>query len=559
MIFAKSAIVNGNTVIAMTVTTNQKDGADPLAAARKRVDQALGQGYEKMQAAHQKFWAGFWATSAINIPDQAALKHYYLTRYYFGASSRPGFPAMAALESVWTDDMMFPSFKNDLHNDLETQVQYQSYQTAGNFAEGEVFFEYLWNLLPTFRTYARSFYETGGAAVPGVMTYGGNPTTGWPQYCMSPTMAGWLGWLFYEHWRYTQDEKFLKERAYPWCVEIAECWSGLLKRDEKGILKLPLSASSEVFDNSPRAWLKPNCNYDLDMMQAHLFGTVEMARALGKPDEAQRWEKMATSLGPRHVDEENALMWSENEKVTFLHRHLSHSMSIQPFNLLTVEGSDEDRKIVAATSKRYDQCFAQGGDWAGWSYPWMSSWRSRIGQAENAYMYLDMFLKAFITRNGFHMNTSMNKAVKGGHGWLFTIEANILATQAVHDMLIQSWAPSIGKGEAGIIRLFPATAWSWHEASFKDLRAEGGFKVSAKRVNNATVWFQVTATANGLLRIRDNFGGRALHWKNRVMKKSGPNYELELKKGESTEATLDVPDAMPPKPADVYTPLAPSE
>ena len=60
-----------------------------------------------------------------------------------------------------------------------------------------------------------------------------------------------------------------------------------------------------------------------------------------------------------------------------------------------------------------------------------------------------------------------------------TIEANIEATQAVHDMLIQSWAPSIGRGDPGVVRPFAATPKHWKNAWFDDLRAEGGFKVSA--------------------------------------------------------------------------------
>ena len=121
---------------------------------------------------------------------------------------------------------------------------------------------------------------------------------------------------------------------------------------------------------------------------------------------------------------------------------------------------------------------------------------------------VDLFVKGWITRNGFHMNSDLQVRAPG----YFTLEANLLANQAVHDMLIQSWAPSIGLGEAGIVRLFPATPWSWHDASFDDLRAEGGFRVSAKRVNNATVWFKIIADADGLLRVRDNFGGRPLKW-----------------------------------------------
>lgn len=555
VVYAESRKVGTETVIAMTIASNRKDNADPLGVAKERVARVFKQGIEPVWKAHQQHWANFWQQSELRIPDATAMRHYYLTRYYLGASCKPGFPAMGALQSVWTDNRMIPAYFNDFHNDLETQVQYQSYQTAGHFAEGRTLFEYLWEMLPTSRGYAKKIFETGGAAVPGVMTYGGNPISGvgyWPQYNMSPTYAGWFGWLFYQHWRYTQDREFLATRAYPWCTEIAECWSQLLKPDADGTLKLPLSSSSEIFDDSARAWLTPNSNQDIHMMRAHLLGLAEMADALGKGPEAGRWRGIADKLGPKpgHVDEEGALMWSANEKVLQHHRHLSHAMCIQPFNLLTMDGDERDRAVIAATMKRFDRTGVTG---CPWSMVWRSSMLSRVGESEKAYRYLDMFLQDYITRNGFHMNRKL-KGIANAKDCLFTIEANMLANQAVHDMLIQSWAPTIGQGEAGVVRLFPATPWLWHEASFTDLRAEGGFRVSAKREKNATIWFKIAADADGLLRLRDNFGGRAPKWSGREMTKVGVNFERPMRKGEVIEATLETPAEIPPKPAKSYAP-----
>jgi alpha-L-fucosidase 2 len=49
-------------------------------------------------------------------------------------------------------------------------------------------------------------------------------------------MGAWNGHLFYLHWRYTGDDRFLKERAYPWCREVGECLRHLLKPDAQGVL-----------------------------------------------------------------------------------------------------------------------------------------------------------------------------------------------------------------------------------------------------------------------------------------------------------------------------------
>jgi hypothetical protein len=127
--------------------------------------------------------------------------------------------------------------------------------------------------------------------------------------------------------------------------------------------------------------------------------------------------------------------------------------------------------------------------------------------------------------------------------------------QAVHEMLLQSWSPTPGKRDTEVLRIFPATPWRWHEASFTDLRAEGGHRVSARRRNNATEWFRVVAGRDGVVRIRDNFGGRAVRWTGGTPAKRGDNFEFTLKQGAVLEAAINVPAAPPPAPADLAKPV----
>jgi alpha-L-fucosidase 2 len=135
------------------------------------------------------------------------------------------------LQGVWSaDEGTLPPWKGDYHNDLNTQMTYMGYQAAGHFDEGACFLDMLWNLLPTFRRFAREFYDAPGAAVPGVMSLAGQPLGGWGQYSLSPTMGAWNAHLFYLHWRYTGDNEFLRSRAYPWCREIGACLLHLLKQ-----------------------------------------------------------------------------------------------------------------------------------------------------------------------------------------------------------------------------------------------------------------------------------------------------------------------------------------
>jgi alpha-L-fucosidase 2 len=127
--------------------------------------------------------------------------------------------------------------------------------------------------------------------------------------------------------------------------------------------------------------------------------------------------------------------------------------------------------------------------------------------------------------------------------------------QAVHEMLLQSWSPTPGRRDGEIIRIFPAMPWRWHEASFDDLRAEGGWRVSARRENDATTRLKISATRNGLLRIRDNFNGRTPKWNHAGVEKAGDNFVVALKAGESLVAELEKPESFPPAPDNLASPV----
>ncbi|MEE4172958.1 MAG: sulfatase-like hydrolase/transferase, partial [Xanthomonadales bacterium] len=299
--------VGHETLLAVTVATSA-EGECPQTVAQNRVEAALASGYNRILRTHAQWWADFWAHSQIEIPEPHILRHYYLVRYFYGAASRRGAPPMP-LQGVWSADAgTLPPWKGDYHNDLNTQMTYIAYRVSGDHNAGLCFLDYLWERLPTFRQFARDFYDAPGAAVPGVMSLAGQPLGGWGQYSLSPTMGAWNAHLFYLHWRHTADDTFLRERAYPFCREIGECLQALLKPDRNGVLVLPLSSSPEIFDNTRRAFLKPNTNYDLASIRMLFLALDEMASAVGKEAEAAEWRKLDRQLGDWHLASNGTLL-----------------------------------------------------------------------------------------------------------------------------------------------------------------------------------------------------------------------------------------------------------
>lgn len=501
-------------------------------------------------------WGAF-GTSRVSIPDPALQLHYDLCKHYYIAGSAKDQPPMP-LQGVWTaDEGGLPPWKGDYHNDLNTQMTYLAYHAAGLVDQGLSWINFNWDLMAEYRAFASGFYGLPSrddrhadprhepALIPGVMTIDGKAMGGWGQHSLSPTHSAWIAQSFYLHWKHTGDQGFLRERAYPFCAAIGNGLLGLMTKDERGHLKLPLSSSPEIHDNSYQAWLVPNSNYDLSLMRWLFAALKEMAEVAGEGDVAAKWGDVLGAMEPMHIDEKTGLMFDARETYSQSHRHFSHAMAIHPLGTLSIEGSDADRAAINAT---LDQLKAMGTDWwTGYSFSWAACMFARAGRAEEALDYLTKYL-AFTGPNGFHLNGDQTKSGLSKFTYRpFTLEGNFLAMEAIHQMLLQSHG-TVGVPESEIVRIFPAVSERWADVSFDGLRAEGGWIVSARRSGGRTTRVEIVSPSGssdratrpeeigpkareGTLRLRDPFAGREAHW-SREVRREGTDIVIGLRPGE---------------------------
>jgi len=484
------------TEMALSICTTV-DSKDPLALGIQRVASALSRGYESLRQQHETWWRTFWDLSSVSVPHASIQAHYDLVRYFYGAASRKGAPPMP-LQGVWTADSGgLPPWKGDYHHDLNTQTTYIAYGVAGHFTEGECYLDYHVNLLDRYRRFAREFMGLKeGAVVPGVADLAGNPLGGWPMYSMGPTHGAWIAQIFHRHWKLTADARFLKEKAWPFCSEIAWGLLAMLQEDKDGKLVLPLSSSPEIHDNSLRSWLKPNSNYDNAMLRFVLASCVEQAAALGLDKERSRFEQALARTQNWHLDNKRVLMFAQNEPFNQSHRHHSHLIAFHPLGLFD-PARPADRPIIDATLDAVEGCGTMA--WTGYSFSWYSCMAARAGRPETALQHLQWYLQCTL-RNGFHVNGDQKKSGITSFTYRpFTLEGNFLAMEAVHDMLLQSWSDRV--------EIFPALPSAWKDVSFRDLRADGGLKVSAVRKSGVTQTVRIESTNTVLLRLRDPFQG----------------------------------------------------
>lgn len=425
-------------------------------------------------AKHSNWWKSFWNKSSVSLPDPLLEKQYYLEMYKFGSAARPDTPPIS-LQAVWTaDNGKLPPWKGDFHHDLNTQLSYWPAYT-GNHLDLEIgFINWMWKNKETFREYTRAYFGTAGLNVPGVTTLTGEPMGGWIQYSFGTTVASWLAHHFYLHWRYSRDEEFLKERAYPWLREVAVYLDEISVKEENGTRKLPISSSPEIHDNSINAWFPATTNFDLALIRWNFEKAAELAGILGKKDEAEKWETILNEWPVLSIDDEKGLLIAPEQPYEVSHRHFSHLVGWHPLGIIDWSNGEKEREVIRSTLTTLEN---EGSDWwTGYSFSWLGNLYARVFDGEKAAEVLRIFAECFCLENSFHVNGDQ---CNEGHSKFtyrpFTLEGNFAFASAIQEMLLQS--------HSGVVKLFPSIPADWQNVSFSDLRAQGAFLVSAEIQN----------------------------------------------------------------------------
>lgn len=512
----------GNTMTGVWSISSTFSEQEGQLKAEELTTQQIGKNkFDSSLSTHRTWWQNYWQRSSVSLPDSILEKQYYLEMYKFGSVARADTPPIS-LQAVWTaDNGRLPPWKGDFHHDLNTQLSYWP-AYAGNYLDlEEGFINWLWKYRPTFKKYTRDYFETEGMNVPGVTTLEGEPMGGWIQYSFGPTIASWLSHHFYLHWRYTMDEEFLEQKAYPWIKDVA-IFLDQVAVEEDGKRKLPISSSPEIFDNSRQAWFAETTNFDLALIRWTYEKAAEMARELNLNDEAEKWEQILSEWPQLAINPETGLMFSPTVPYAQSHRHFSHLMGFHPLSLVDFSKGEEDKEIILNTLNNLEEV---GPDyWTGYSYSWQANLYARAFEGEKAAEALRIFARCFCLKNSFHVNGDQCKA---GHSKMtyrpFTLEGNFAFASAIQEMLIQS--------HTGVVKLFPAIPLDWMDVSFFTLRTRGAFLVSATMENGEVTKVEITSEKGGEIVLEDSFGDTEFS-SDKEFEKHGKLITFKLAEGE---------------------------
>ncbi len=513
----------GRLIGAWSITTSGAASAGEPEASELAAE-ALRRGIRKDYENHRKWWAEYWSRSSVTLPDKVLERQYANEIYKFGCVTRRNSPIIP-LQGVWTaDNGLLPPWKGDVHHDLNTQLSYWPCYTGNHLDEGFGYLQTLWDQRDVNREYTRQYFGCEGLNVPGVATIEGRPMGGWIQYALSQTVSAWLGHHFYLHWKYSADPDFLREMGYPYLREVATFLEQITVKNERGERTLRISSSPEINDNTPQAWFPTITNYDLALLRSAFREASEMADALELKEESAHWAALEAELPPFDLDSTGALTFAAGSPYDQSHRHFSNALAIHPLSLLDVtHGADEER-IVRATIDRFDE--HGSSEWVGYTFCWLANMKARALDGEGAAAALRDFADYFCLPNTFHANGQQNGMGKSNFTYRpFTLEGNFAFAAGIQEMLLQS--------HTGIVRLFPAIPASWRDVSFRDLRAQGAFLISATMTDGRVTEVTIDPTMGGTLKLANPFpAGASPHISGAVSATlDGGVWTIETRKG----------------------------
>ena len=315
-----------------------------------------------------------------------------------------------------------------------------------------------------------------------------------------PMGGAWLSLHLWDHYDYTGNISFLRDRGYPRLKENALFLLDYLVTDPatehfvtgpscspENKYKLPDGAAHNVC-------MAPTM--DIEIVRAVLTRMLQAASVLASTPEwdattdaelHNRARLALIKLPPFQIGKAGNLQEWQTDYADAEpgHRHISHLFALFPEDQITPHRTPELAKAARVT---LDRRLAAGGGSTGWSRAWIVCCMARLEDGNAAYASLLKLLGESTRGNLFDIcGTKANSP--------FQMDGNLGGPTGMVEMLLQSHAGGVGdprqrgvESMSNVIRLLPALPTAWPAGSFRGLRARGGVEIDLEWQNGkATV------------------------------------------------------------------------